>query len=76
MEEDDRYESVRRAALELLERGFHLGGYRLNQYDLHERQGVRPFSVTCDGRSTVYLEARREGDIWRAAFGGAAATQP
>lgn len=34
---DDRYESARRIALELLERGFHLGGSRLNRNDLHER---------------------------------------
>ena len=37
VEEDDRYESAQRAALELLERGFHLGGHRLNRDDLHER---------------------------------------
>ena len=37
VEEDQRYESARRAALELLERGFHLGGSRFNRDDLHER---------------------------------------
>jgi hypothetical protein len=37
VEEDDRYESARRAALALLERGFHMGGQRLNRDDLHER---------------------------------------
>ena len=34
---DDAYESARRTALELLERGFHLGGGRLNRDELHER---------------------------------------
>jgi serine/threonine protein kinase/Tol biopolymer transport system component len=35
-------------------------------------EGTFPtFSVTRDGRSIAYLEARREGDIWLAAFGGA-----
>ena len=38
VEEDDRYESARRAAQELLDRGFHLGGHRLNRADLHERR--------------------------------------
>jgi hypothetical protein len=37
VEEDDRYQSARRAALELLDRGFHLGGHRLNRDGLHER---------------------------------------
>ena len=34
---DETYESARRTALELLERGFHLGGGRPNRDDLHER---------------------------------------
>jgi predicted transcriptional regulator len=34
---DDVYESAHRAALELLEHGFHLGGGRLNRDELHER---------------------------------------
>ena len=34
---DDAYESARRTALELLERGFHLGGARPNRDELHER---------------------------------------
>jgi hypothetical protein len=34
---DDAYESARRHALELLERGLHLGGGRLNRDELHER---------------------------------------
>ncbi len=34
---DDAYESARRTALELLERGFHLGGGRVNRDELHER---------------------------------------
>jgi hypothetical protein len=37
VQEDDRYESARRIALELLERGFHLGGGRLKRDDLHEQ---------------------------------------
>jgi predicted transcriptional regulator len=37
VESDDAYESARRTALELLERGFHLRGGRLNRNDLHER---------------------------------------
>jgi hypothetical protein len=37
VEADDAYESARRTALELLERGFHLGGSRLNRDELHER---------------------------------------
>jgi hypothetical protein len=35
--QDDTYESARRHALELLERGFHLGGRRLDRDGLHER---------------------------------------
>lgn len=34
---DDAYESSHRAALEMLKRGFHLGGGRLNRDDLHDR---------------------------------------
>jgi hypothetical protein len=34
---DDEYEAARRAALELLDRGFHLGGGRPNRDALHER---------------------------------------
>ena len=33
----DAYESARRTALELLERGFHLGGRRVKRDELHER---------------------------------------
>ena len=34
------------------------------------------FSVTRDGRSIAYLEARREGDIWLADFGGTSESKP
>jgi len=34
---DDAYESARRAALDLLDPGFHLGGGRPNREELHER---------------------------------------
>jgi len=34
---EDAYEAARRSALEWLERGFHLGGGRLNRDELHER---------------------------------------
>jgi hypothetical protein len=34
---EDAYESARRHALELLDRGFHLGGGRPDRDDLHER---------------------------------------
>ena len=34
---EDAYESARRHALELLERGFHLGGGRPDRDALHER---------------------------------------
>lgn len=34
---EDAFEAARRSALELLERGFHLGGARLNRDALHER---------------------------------------
>jgi predicted transcriptional regulator len=34
---DDAYEAAHRAALELLEQGFHLGGGRLSRDELHER---------------------------------------
>jgi len=37
VEEEDAYESARRTALDWLERGFRLGGGRLNRDDLHER---------------------------------------
>lgn len=35
---EDAYETARRSALELLERGFHLGGGRMNRDALHERR--------------------------------------
>jgi hypothetical protein len=35
---DEQYESARRAALDLMERGFHLGGIHSSEReDLHER---------------------------------------
>jgi hypothetical protein len=34
---EDAYEAAQRTALELLERGFHLGGGRLDRDALHER---------------------------------------
>jgi predicted transcriptional regulator len=34
---EDAFEAARRSALELLERGFHLGGRRLSRDELHER---------------------------------------
>jgi hypothetical protein len=35
---DEQYESARRAALDLMERGFHLGGiHSIDREDLHER---------------------------------------
>jgi len=34
---EDAYEAARRSALELLERGFHLGGKSLSRDELHER---------------------------------------
>jgi len=34
---ENAYESARRHALELLDRGFHLGGGRPDRDDLHER---------------------------------------
>jgi hypothetical protein len=34
---EDAYESARRTALDLLEKGFHLGGGRPNRDGLHER---------------------------------------
>jgi hypothetical protein len=37
VEEDEAYESARRTALELLERGLHLGGRRVSREELHER---------------------------------------
>ena len=36
----------------------------------------KTFGITRDGRSIAYLEARREGDIWLADFGGASGSQP
>jgi hypothetical protein len=33
------------------------------------------FGITRDGRSIAYLEARREGDIWLADFGGASGSE-
>jgi Tol biopolymer transport system component len=38
--------------------------------------GFTTFSITRDGRSIAYLEARREGDIWLADFGGAGGSEP
>ncbi len=38
--------------------------------------GWTTFSVTRDGRSIAYLEARREGDIWLADLGAANGRQP
>ena len=37
VEADDAYESARRTALDLLEKGFRLGGTRPNRDELHER---------------------------------------
>ena len=37
VEDDDRYEAARRQALQFIERGFHLGGRRVNRDDLHDR---------------------------------------
>lgn len=34
---DEQYEAARRLALELLQRGFHLGGARVKRDELHER---------------------------------------
>ena len=34
---DEQYEAARRLALELLERGFHLGGTRVKRDELHDR---------------------------------------
>jgi hypothetical protein len=34
------------------------------------------FSITRDGRSIAYLEARREGDIWLADFGSSSGSEP
>jgi Tol biopolymer transport system component len=34
------------------------------------------FSITRDGRWIAYLEARREGDIWLADFGGTSESEP
>lgn len=34
---DEQYEAARRLALELLERGFHLGGARVKRDELHDR---------------------------------------
>ncbi len=35
--EDEAYEVARRSALVFLEKGFHLGGKRVNRDELHER---------------------------------------
>jgi hypothetical protein len=37
VQSNESYETARRAALELLGRGLHLGGRRLNRDELHER---------------------------------------
>jgi predicted transcriptional regulator len=37
VEAEDAYEAARREALDLLERGFHLGGGRIDRSALHER---------------------------------------
>jgi hypothetical protein len=34
---EEQYEAARRLALELLERGFHLGGARVERDELHDR---------------------------------------
>ena len=48
----------------------------LPQGTLPVEGGWTTFSVTRDGRSIAYLEARREGDIWLADFGGEDGRQP
>ena len=35
--DDEAYEAARRSALQFLEKGFHLGGERVNREELHER---------------------------------------
>jgi len=35
--DDEAYEAARRSALQLLEKGFHLGGKRVSREELHER---------------------------------------
>jgi hypothetical protein len=47
------------------------GGHPLGDADAGDGSRDRAFSITRDGRSIAYLEARREGDIWLADFGGA-----
>ncbi len=48
----------------------------LPQGTLPHEGAFTTFSVTRDGRSIAYLEARREGDIWLADFGGARGSEP
>jgi Tol biopolymer transport system component len=43
---------------------------------LPQEGSFNTFSVTRDGRSIAHLEARREGDIWLADFGGASGSEP
>ncbi len=35
--DDEAYDAARRSALQLLEKGFHLGGKRVSREELHER---------------------------------------
>ena len=35
--DDEAYEAARRSALQLLEKGFHLGGKKVSREELHER---------------------------------------
>ncbi|MGH9318558.1 MAG: hypothetical protein ACRD3V_01510 [Vicinamibacteria bacterium] len=35
--EDEAYEAARRSALAFLDKGFHLGGQKVNRDELHER---------------------------------------
>jgi len=35
--DDEAYDAARRSALQLLEKGFHLGGKRVSREQLHER---------------------------------------
>ncbi len=36
--EDEAYEAARRSALAFLDKGFHLGGKKVNRDELHERE--------------------------------------
>ena len=63
---------------ELLERVSRGGGRELilPAGTLLQEGSFTTFSITRDGRSIAYLEARREGDIWLADFGAASGSQP